>query len=46
MKNNAQDLIDEVESDFRYSTLPKAEKQMIEKIAWGDGIEIKHKGKE
>lgn len=38
----AQEIIDEISADFRYSILPKAEKRMIEKIAWGEGVEDVH----
>jgi len=40
MKPTAQELIDEIDISFRYSTIPKTEKRMIEKIAWGEGIDI------
>ena len=39
----AQEFIDETDTSFRYSTLPKAEKRMIEKIAWENGVEVKEK---
>jgi len=37
----AQDFIDEADISFRYSTIPKVEKRMVEKIAWGEGVEVK-----
>jgi len=37
----AQEFIDEIDTSFRYSTLPKAQKRMISKIAWGNGVEVR-----
>jgi len=36
----AQELIDEVDISRRYSVLQRAEKRMIERIAWGRDIQL------